>query len=174
MQSFCSSQRTLTLRQFVLKVSVIMGICLLVLPAGANPPSDVSIKYDKTTNQVSVTITHPVDNPTTHYLKNVKVNINGRVVSDTDYTSQPTKDVFTYTYPVPVNAGDTIRATATCNLAGLKEGVLTLPTPSSTAPSGSPMTTIVSAPVPTKSPLGLIPILGLGFCAFLALAFRRK
>jgi hypothetical protein len=163
------------MRSAAIRIAAILSVCLLVIPVMATPPSDVVVTYNKDAAQISVTITHPVPDPTTHYIRNVKVNQNGRIVIDNDYKSQPTKDTFTYTYPVQVNAGDTIRVTATCVLAGSKEGVLTLPTPSSTAPPTIPPTTVPAAPAPTtqKSPMGLIPVLGLGFCAVLALALRK-
>jgi hypothetical protein len=149
------------------------AISILVMPAFANPPSNVVVTYDKSASQLTVTITHPVDDPSTHYIKNIKINDNGRIVVDRDYTSQPTKDTFSYQYTVPVDAGSTIRVTATCVLAGSTEGVLTLPTPSSTAPPTIPSAT-VPQPTTQKSPSGFIPLLGLLACAVLALALNRK
>jgi hypothetical protein len=163
-----------SLRNAALIIAVALAACLLVMPALATPPSDVAVKYDKTTSQLAVTITHPTEDPTTHYVKRVTVDVNGRIVIDNEYKSQPTKDVFTYTYPVPVNAGDTVRVTATCSVAGSTEGVLTLPTPTSTAPPTIPPTTVAPVPTTQKSPTGLIPFLGLGFLAVLVLARNRK
>jgi hypothetical protein len=165
---------TSSLKNAALIIAVALSVCLLILPVSANPPSDVTVNIDKAANQIAVTITHPVPDPATHYIRNVKITINGRVVIDNDYKSQPTKDVFTYTYPVPVNAGDTVRVTATCVLGGDTEKVITLPTPSSTAPPTIPPTTVAPVPTTQKSPTGLIPLFGLGFIAVIALALNRK
>jgi len=153
-------------------IALALAACLLVVPALATPPSDVTVKYDKTTDQLSVTITHATLDPTTHYVKRVIVNINGKVVSDNEYQSQPTKDVFTYS--LPVNAGDTVRVTAVCSIAGSTDGVLTLPTPSSTAPPTIAPTNAAPVPTTQKSPAGLMPVLGAGFLAVLALSRNRK
>jgi hypothetical protein len=171
-----SPSSTSLLRNAPLIIAVALAACLLVMPVMANPPSDVAVNIDRAANQIAVTITHPVADPATHYIRNVKVNINGRVVIDNDYKSQPTKDVFTYTYPVPVNAGDTVRVTTTCVLGGDTEKVITLPTPSATAPPTISLSAASPAPAPTtqKSPIGPVPVLGLGFLAVLALALNRK
>ena len=171
MQDSHSLKSNIGMSRIVLIGSVLLAIFLLVLPAGATPPSDIVVNYDKTTNQLSVTITHPVDDPTTHYIRNVKVNINGRVVIDNDYQNQPTKEVFTYTYPVQVNAGDTIRVTATCNLVGSEEKVLTIPTPSGITATTPQSTT---APLPTtKSAPGILPFAGLAVLGILVLKKKQ-
>jgi hypothetical protein len=100
MQDCYSLKSNISMSRIFLMGSILLAIFLLVLPAGATPPADIVVNYDKTTNQLSVTITHPVPDPTSHYIRNVKININGRVVIDNDYKNQPTKDSFTYTYPV--------------------------------------------------------------------------
>jgi hypothetical protein len=164
-------KRNTGISRIVIIGSVLLAICLFVLPAGATPPSDITVNYDKTTSQISVTITHVTPDPTTHYIRNVKININGRVVIDRDYTSQPTKDTFTYTYPVPVNAGDTVRVTATCNLAGSGEKVIEIPTPSSTS---APVLQSTPAPLPTtKAAPGLLPFAGLAVLGILLLGKNR-
>jgi desulfoferrodoxin (superoxide reductase-like protein) len=154
-------------------LGVVMALGILAMPALAHAPSDIAVSYDKNAAQLTVTVTHPVDDPTTHYIRNIKVNVNGRVIVDKDYTSQPSKDTFTYTYNVPVGAGDTVRVTAYCVLAGSREAVLTLPTPSSTAPPTISQTT-VPQPTTQKSPSGIIPLLGLLACGVLAIARDRK
>jgi hypothetical protein len=160
-----------SLRTVFILIALAISVCLLVLPAGATPPSDVTVKVDKTTDQISVTITHPVADPTTHYIRNVKVNINGRVVIDRDYTSQPTKDVFTYTYPVPVNAGDTLRVTATCVLGGDREAVLEIPTPSGTV-AATPQPAAVPQPT-AKSASGILPLAGLAAVGILVMGKKN-
>ena len=78
---------------------------LLVPSASANPPSDMSISYNEISKDLRVTITHPVPNPQEHYIKEVIVTINGKVVTDSRYTSQPARDTFTYTYPIETVPG---------------------------------------------------------------------
>jgi hypothetical protein len=167
-----SLKRDLRVSRVVLVCLVLLALCWVVLPAGANPPSDIAVNYDKTTNQLAVTITHPVADPTTHYIKNVKVNVNGKIVADTEYKSQPANDVFTYTYQVPVNPGDTVRVTATCVLAGSQEKVLEIPTPSGTSAPAQKSTT-APLPSPTKSAPGLLPFAGLVVLGIIVLNKKR-
>jgi len=152
-------------RPAVLLLAAVAALCLLAMPALANPPSDIAIAVDKDTATMTVTITHPVADPATHYVENIKINQNGRIVIDNDYKSQPAKDTFTYTYPVQVLSGDTIRVTARCSLGGSKEGVLTMPTPYATAPPTIPQTAAspeipAQPPATQKSPAGLLPFIG--------------
>jgi hypothetical protein len=172
MQKSHPLKNTSGIARIVLMGSVLLAICLLVLPASANPPSDISVNYDKTTEQLSVTITHPVDDPATHHIRNVKVTINDRVAIDKDYQTQPAKGSFTYTYPVQVTAGDVVKVTASCNLAGSRDAVLTLPTPSGTTETIPPS---AAGPVPTtRSAPGFLPFAVLGMLGILVLSKKRK
>jgi hypothetical protein len=91
---------------------------ILVTPVAAHPPSDMSVSYQELSRTLVVTITHPVPNPQSHYIREVLVTINGKTVNDSFYTSQPATDTFTYTYPIDTKPGDEIAVTASCVLAG--------------------------------------------------------
>lgn len=168
---FFSSSRP---RSVLILLAAGLALCILVMPALANAPSSVVVDIQKDTGQMTVTIVHPSADPKTHYIQNVKVKLNERVVIDNDYKSQPTADTFSYTYPIQVSAGDTVRVTATCVLGGSETSVVTLPTPSSTAPPTIVQTTMPLPPTTQKSPAGIISLLGLGFCAVIALVLNRK
>jgi hypothetical protein len=79
------------------------------------------------------------------------VSLNGQIVNDSHYTSQPTKDTFTYTYPITAKPGDVLAANATCSLFGSGTGTLTVA-------SDTPVT----VPTTQKASLGIVPLLGLG------------
>ncbi len=96
----------------LLVLAVAMG--LLIMPVTAHAPSNISIGYNPDVHQLSVTITHPVDDRLTHYIRWVQVRLNGDVISDPDYKSQPGRNSFTYTYDVMAHPGDTVWVTATC------------------------------------------------------------
>lgn len=137
--------------------------CIAIAPAAATPPSAVVPVYDATAKQLSVTITHPVPNPDAHYIRNVMVKLNDQVVVNTDYKSQPSGDTFTYTYTVPAKNGDTLRITATCVTGPSKEVVLDIAAPTQAAATSAPSAPSAPAPAPTtqKSPVGLLPFIGL-------------
>jgi hypothetical protein len=149
--------------------------CLLIIPAAAHAPTDMKISFDPGTAKIYVTITHPVDDPATHYLSRVQVKLNGDVISDPDYKSQPTKDTFTLTYDVNANPGDEIWVTATCVRGGTLEKSYTVPQPvrpTLKAPSGTAVTPAAarlpaSVPPTMKAPLGLLPLFGAMVSVFL-------
>jgi hypothetical protein len=103
----------------------------LVIPfpstAYAHPPGSVALAYDAQKKALSVTITHSSYFPGKHYIKSVEISQNGRVIMTTPYSSQPTGDSFTYTYPVAAAPGDELSVNATCNMFGSKVGKTVVP-----------------------------------------------
>lgn len=146
-------------------VVLLLAGCFLTFPVSAHPPSAMVLSYDELSKDLQVTITHPVPDPQNHYINKVIVTINGNVVNDSRYTSQPGPDTFTYTYPVETVTGDEIRVTASCSLAGSLARTLYNTGPVATAPAPSP------AGQPTqKAAAGFVPLLG----AAAALLIRKK
>lgn len=88
--------------------------------ACANAPSNMTVAYNLETQELRVTITHPVSNPSTHYIFKVEIQKNGMMYNTSTYTSQPDPTSFTYTYQVNASAGDTLSVTATCIQGGSK------------------------------------------------------
>ncbi len=149
-------------RVFVFILLLAAGGCILVTPVAANPPSDMSVSYQELSRTLAVTITHQVPNPQNHYIKEVLVVINGKTVNDSFYTSQPTPDTFTYSYPVDTKPGDEIAVTATCVFAGsLTHQLYNTGTIATTPPPGAGM------PAP-KASAGHFSLIGFGIAVFLA------
>jgi len=94
----------------------ILVLLLLVIPASAHPPSDTVLSYHP--GDLAVTITHNVSDTTRHYVNRTIIMVNGVPATTVLYTTQPTPGQFTYHYPVNAAPGDTIAATADCNIAG--------------------------------------------------------
>ena len=147
---------------------LLAAIALTVFPAAAHSPSDIQLSYNDAAKELTVVITHPVPDPQSHFIKNVKVKVNDAVSVDRDYTSQPTQDSFTYTYSVPLNPGDTIRVTATCSQGPSLTKTMDIASPSAAAATGytvepiAPIAAESPATVPVttqKSALGLLPII---------------
>jgi len=155
---FMNRPRAPALKGLIVVAAILALAVLLVSPVAATPPTAVDLAYNDVAGQLNVTITHPVPNPGVHYIRNVMVKVNDDVVINRDYTSQPTTDTFTYTYAIPLQAGDTVRATATCVLTGSLTGTLTIPAPVHV--TASP-TAAVPVPTPTpKAAAGLLPVTG--------------
>ncbi|PKG33403.1 hypothetical protein [Methanoregula sp.] len=149
---------------------VLAAIVLTVFPATAHSPSDIQMSYNDAAKELTVVITHPVPDPQSHYIRNVKVKVNDVVSVDMDYKSQPSQDSVTYTYSLPLNPGDTIRVTAACNQGPSLTKTLDITSPSAAAATVSgytvepaaPLTAEAPAPAPVttqKSALGILPVI---------------
>jgi hypothetical protein len=155
--AFLNRSRVPVSRGLIVGATILALAFLLVNPVAATPPTAVDLAYSDVTGQLNVTITHPVPNPDAHYIKNVMVKVNDDVVINRDYTSQPTRDTFTYTYALPLKPGDTVRVTATCVLFGSLTETLVIPEPVSATASQA------AAPAATPTPKaaeGLLPLAG--------------
>ena len=154
-----SSKNTSIIRIVAL---TILGLVLLCGSALAHPPADPALTYDDQTGDLVVAITHPVDNPATHYVNQVTVRQGNTVLIDTSYTSQPDASSFTYRYNLPQLKGSSGEVTvdARCSLFGSRSGTLIMGgTPAPTAPAGA-------APAPTKAPVcAFAALLAVGFVA---------
>ncbi len=93
----------------------------------ATAPKSVDLVYDMKTQTLSVTIDHYTLAANMHYIESVEIKKNGVTVSKNEYKSQPTDELFTYTYEVPARKGDLFEVTATCSLWGHKTSTLTVP-----------------------------------------------
>lgn len=111
--------------------SALAGFALLAFlfapAASAHPPKDVALSYDAPSKMLSVTVAHSSFFPSRHYVRNVVISLNGKVLKSEPYTSQPAGDTFTYTYPVQASPGDELSVTAFCNVFGSREAKLTVP-----------------------------------------------
>ena len=100
----------------------------------AHPPIDLSLEYDIDTDSLIVTITHETPAPDLHYVNRVDIKINDVLFLSQEYTSQPTNDVFSYTYNPDSSFGDVIMVTAYCNIQGSITRTITIEDPNQDNP----------------------------------------
>ena len=151
----------------LVRAFVIALLSLVVLSGGAlaHPPADAVMSYDRNSGDLIVTISHPVDDPATHYVKQVTVTQGDTVLVDTSYTSQPDRSSVTYRYNLPQlkGTGGVINVDAQCSLFGSRSGTLTL---SGAPASGTPDSIASATTAPAKSPAGVFAVLlAIGFVA---------
>jgi len=110
---------------------MVFSTCLLLtaINTRAHSPSNMIISYNTSTNNLSVTITHVVSDPNTHYVESVTINLNGSNVITQPYSSQPSSSSFTYNYTIIAITGATIQVTADCNIGGTITRSLTVGEP---------------------------------------------
>lgn len=88
----------------------------------AHPPTDISLKYDKTKKMVTATIIHPVKDVTTHYLKKVDLSVNGKEVMTKKFTRQENSVSQSVSFQLTdIRSGDEIGVEGYCNLSGKLE-----------------------------------------------------
>ena len=105
----------------------LLSAVLYPIPAvTGHGPSGVELSYDHGEQQLSVTITHSVGDPDTHYIDTVRIDKNDTLYATYTYTSQPDASTFTYVYNVSAGDGDELEATAECNQGGSRTGKLTV------------------------------------------------
>ena len=136
-------------------VTAALVVSFLIPPVSAHSPSGMSLTYNELSKELRLAITHAVPNPGEHYIKEVSISINGKVVNNSRYTSQPAPDTFTYTYPVETVTGDEIKVTATCSLAGSITRTL-----NNSGPIASASSSLPDSQSTQKAAAGLLPVLG--------------
>jgi hypothetical protein len=145
----------------------LLGFTLLCGFAGAHAPSDVEVKYNELSGKLAVTIVHHVENPGTHYVKQVTVRQGTMVLADASYTSQPDDSSFTYNFSLPQLKGSVgeISVEVKCNQFGSRSGILMLTR--TQAPTETRGSEVLSAtPLPTKAgAVPLVAILATGLAA---------
>lgn len=145
----------------ILRWGCLMLGVLLAISQGAlaHPPSYMKVTFDEGTGQLSVTITHTVSDPTTHYVKRVVLRQGTTVLLDTPYMSQPSPLTFTYLYPLPPEVTGGIEVKAECNLAGsvTRTREITRSTPTVTLSPATTPTTVMATPTATQPPATATP-----------------
>ena len=97
---------------------------LLPRQAAADPPQDLSLRYDMKTQTLSASITHKSTFTGFHYIKQIQIKRNDEPFEIQKYESQPGKTAFVYTYKVPAKPNDLLEATAACNVQCQKTATL--------------------------------------------------
>ena len=110
---------------FSVLVFVLMIFCLYPQISYADAPKDVTLKYDSSTQTLTVMITHKTSF-SFHHIKSVEIKKNSAVISTTNYDKQPAEVPFTYTYKVAAAEGDKLEITTTCSLSGSKTATITV------------------------------------------------
>jgi hypothetical protein len=130
--------RTMRIRYPVLLTITLVLLCGIAI---AHSPSDMRLDYDLEPGNLLVTVTHQVDDFSTHYVREIVIQKNGVTIDTVTYASQPSRETFTYSYPVTLEPGDVARVTARCNIGGSITREYTRP-----AAQGQPATGIPTSP----------------------------
>lgn len=96
----------------------LLSISLISPNVSPHAASGMSLSYDFNDQELSVSITHSVGNPSSHYILSVTIRVNDTIDTADVYTSQPTTMTFIYLYNITAGHGADIQVTAVCNSFG--------------------------------------------------------
>jgi hypothetical protein len=101
---------------FVVVLACMMAMTLGATPAYCHPPKDIAISI--TGENIDVVVTHLVPNPAGHYIKTIKVSLNGTVlIQQTFFLQTGNRQVARYTIP-GLRKGDSVSVEADCSKFG--------------------------------------------------------
>ncbi|MFA7089401.1 MAG: hypothetical protein WC128_05205 [Bacteroidales bacterium] len=112
-----------------MKKILLVLILLAAVPVvmNANPARKVTLKYDKETEKLTVTILHPVRDTVKHYISEITILVDDKEIETKELTSQSSADTEVYEITLPgLIKGTKIEVEAKCNQFGKKKGKLTL------------------------------------------------
>ena len=98
---------------FVLLIFFIAATLARTQNAKAHKPDSLNLGFTSP-NTLNLIISHPVDDPTSHYISSVVIQINGSTVLTESYTSQPDDNWWEYRYNTTASTNDRIEVTVTC------------------------------------------------------------
>lgn len=158
------------LRRLFIAIVVLSALSVNVI---AHTPSGVEVSYNEKSGDLNVAITHPVDNPGTHYVKRVTIRQGSMVLIDTSYTNQPDISDFNYSYFLPGLKGSAgeITVDAECNLFGSRSGTLILTRTEVPVDTQFHSDSQQPAPSPTKS--GTLPFLAILAAGLIGMRIRQ-
>jgi hypothetical protein len=170
----------------IILIGTVLILMIAAAPVAAHAPANLVLSYDPVESELQATFTHTVADPSTHYIKKVWVEVEeasdlvGRedytLLLEQEYASQPTTSTFTYTYPLEITPGTTIRLRGECNIGGEVRRSLLIgaePIPGETTPPPTP-SPITSPPPTTKEAAGFtFPLVGIALAAVAAILLRK-
>ena len=114
---------------YIMKKILLAIILLAAVPVAmnANPARKVTLKYDKETEKLTVTILHPVRDTVKHYISEITILVDEKEIETKELTSQSSADAEVYEITLPgLKKGAEIEVQTKCNQFGRKKGKLTV------------------------------------------------
>jgi len=148
----------------VLSLLVMTSSPLLV---AAHSPASMSLDYDFGSQILTVTISHTVTNPASHYIENITVYKNDVKVESRLYSSQADSTTASDTISITAENGDELRVWAECVQGGTVQNTITVSDVSTTT------TTTTNGDFPTTMVI-LLAVVVLGLVAVLVKFIWRR
>ena len=88
---------------------------MLIAPAWAHPPTDMTLSYDYDNQILTVTAFHSVSDVNSHYIESLTIHKNGQFVLVRSYTSQSSMSAMSDTFDIDAVDDDVLQVTAVCS-----------------------------------------------------------
>ena len=93
----------------------------------ADPPSQITVDYNKANGNLFITFVHQVQDPVDHFIYDARILLNKKEIIHQSITSQDTKEGGTLVYKViDVKAGNKFNVILACNKYGKKNQEYTI------------------------------------------------
>jgi hypothetical protein len=107
----------------LLSIFLVMGIAFTTINVKAHNPMHLDFLYDADNDILWVTVIHGVTDPNYHYVKSIEIQVNDTTFTTEFYSSQPTRNIFTYNFSsIVLTVDDDVKAIAICSLHGSYTG----------------------------------------------------
>lgn len=104
-----------------LKLAFLFPILLLSVSLFAHPASNMTLTFDPVEHILTISIDHAVKNPKDHFIKEIVVKLNNKVIITQKFQSQDNTLNASAIYKIiDANIGDYISVTSKCNKFGKK------------------------------------------------------
>jgi desulfoferrodoxin (superoxide reductase-like protein) len=96
--------------------------------AWAHPPDSIDLTYDKGSENLQIVVNHvSSNNSNEHYIRGIKVYVNGQEVDKKQFSHQTSRTQLIYDVKISAKENDKILVEATCARGGKGETTLTVP-----------------------------------------------
>lgn len=134
-------------KKLALLASTIVLLAMVYSPllVAAHNPASMTLQYEFSTQILTVTISHSVTDPSSHYIENITVYNNDVKVASRLYTSQASTTTASDTISITAANGDELRVWAECVQGGTIEETLIVSdsTTTTTTDGDFPMTFLI-------------------------------
>ncbi|MEJ5306778.1 MAG: hypothetical protein WHT27_00540 [candidate division WOR-3 bacterium] len=104
------------------KIILIISLTILSIFLFAHGPSKIEITFNDSIDLVYVKVFHSVPSPAAHYIKSIKLFVNGKESIEQKFYKQSTKEFEEAYFLFRNSPTDTlIEVSATCNIMGSKK-----------------------------------------------------
>lgn len=107
-------------------IVLIIGLSMNSKDVTSHAPSNLTLEYDFSQQELTANLVHSVTDMNTHYIFEIEIWKNDVFIITHHYTSQPSLSSFTYTYPVSADFGDILEVIAKCNQGGSQTKQITV------------------------------------------------